>query len=159
MNIQNRHSVTESRLGTVEEIMALTDSVALNLTNANYDLTLKSNIKNLHSFLKLYGSKLEAVYKGELVNFRTQTRYDNCVTDQLDRSFVAFRNGSRDDGLDYESRRCLLELIELRAMQWSAADNSYYKHKMMHDLDAVTTPVLENSFSHSPIFAVSKDGR
>jgi hypothetical protein len=53
-------------------------------------------------------------------------------SDQLDRIFVAFRNGCRDERLDYLSRVHLLEAIELRASNWQGCDNlaAYYKAKM-----------------------------
>jgi len=51
--------------------------------------------------------------------------------DQLDRIFVTFRNGCRDERLDYLSRVHLLEAIELRASNWQGCDNltAYYKAK------------------------------
>ena len=54
--------------------------------------------------------------------------------DQLDRLFVTFRNGSRDEKLGYISRVHLLELVELRGSNWSGCDNmsDYYRHKIAH---------------------------
>lgn len=53
-------------------------------------------------------------------------------TDQLDRAFVIFRDGCQDDDLECNTRLQLLELVELRAKQWSCSDNifSYYSAKM-----------------------------
>lgn len=61
---QNRHSTIDARLGTLEEIMFLAETVGNNLVNGNYDRSLQTNIISLNSMLKSYGSKLEAVYKG-----------------------------------------------------------------------------------------------
>ncbi|GLG96582.1 Uncharacterized protein GBIM_03523 [Gryllus bimaculatus] len=112
---QNRHSVVDSRLSSVEDVMALADAVSMHIMNGNYDKVLQTNICTLCTNLKIYGSQLEAVYK-----------------DQLDRAYVVFRNGCRDDRLDVSSRIQLLELIELRATNWSPCDNmnSYYKPKL-----------------------------
>lgn len=54
--------------------------------------------------------------------------------DQLDRAFVAIRNGSQDDRLDLTTRVHLLELIELRAKQWRHTDSMdvYYMQKLSH---------------------------
>ncbi|KAJ9585293.1 hypothetical protein L9F63_002923 [Diploptera punctata] len=108
----NRLSTIDGRLNSVEDIMVLADTVSSNLANANFDQYLRVNIISLCNSLKLCGSQLEVVYK-----------------DQLDRAFVAFRNGCRDERLDYLSRVHLLEVIELRATNWQCCDNlsSYYK--------------------------------
>lgn len=55
-------------------------------------------------------------------------------TDQLDRAFVAIRNGSQDEKLDLTTRVHLLELIELRAKQWRHNDSMdvYYTQKLSH---------------------------
>ncbi|KAG8263210.1 hypothetical protein J6590_038099 [Homalodisca vitripennis] len=64
--------------------------------------------------------------------------------DQLDRAFVVFRNACQDDGLLFTTRLHLLELVELRANQWSNSDNTlvYYSAKMAAtDIEPfVTTP-------------------
>lgn len=78
--------------------------------------------------------------------------------DQLDRAFVIFRNGCRDENLDYISRLHLLELIELRAMHWTTADNtSYYKHKYNHpDIDILSLSSLDSfSLNGASAFQVS----
>lgn len=56
------------------------------------------------------------------------------ILDQLDRAFVAIRNGSQDDRLDLTTRVHLLELIELRAKQWRHTDSMdvYYMQKLSH---------------------------
>lgn len=55
-------------------------------------------------------------------------------TDQLDRAFVAIRNGSQDERLDLTTRVYLLELIELRAKQWHHSNpvDDYYSQKLMN---------------------------
>lgn len=64
------------------------------------------------------------------------------ILDQLDRAFVAIRNGSQDDRLDLTTRVHLLELIELRAKQWRHTDSMdvYYMQKLSH-LDNVSTVI------------------
>ncbi|GFG33118.1 hypothetical protein Cfor_03414 [Coptotermes formosanus] len=111
----NRLSTIDGRLNCVEDIMALADSVSMHLANANFDHLLRVNIISICNSLKMFGQQLETVYK-----------------DQLDRIFVAFRNGCRDERLDYLSRVHLLEAIELRASNWQGCDNltAYYKAKM-----------------------------
>ncbi|XP_021939688.1 eukaryotic translation initiation factor 4E-binding protein Mextli isoform X2 [Zootermopsis nevadensis] len=110
----NRLSTIDGRLNSVEDIMALADSVSMHLANANFDQMLRVNIISICNSLKLFGQQLETIYK-----------------DQLDRIFVAFRNGCRDERLDYLSRVHLLEAIELRASNWQGCDNliAYYKAK------------------------------
>jgi hypothetical protein len=62
--------------------------------------------------------------------------------------FIAFRNGCRDERLDYISRVYLLEAIELRATNWQGCDNltAYYKSKTNIDnqdlLPVPDTPTL-----------------
>jgi hypothetical protein len=53
-------------------------------------------------------------------------------SDQLDRAFIAIRNGSQDERLDMTTRVHLLELIELRAKQWhhNESMNAYYSQKL-----------------------------
>lgn len=111
----NRLSTIDGRLNSVEDIMALADSVSMHLANANFDHVLRVNIISICNSLKMFGQQLETVYK-----------------DQLDRIFVSFRNGCRDERLDYLSRVHLLEAIELRASNWQGCDNltAYYKAKM-----------------------------
>jgi hypothetical protein len=60
------------------------------------------------------------------------------ISDQLDRIFVAFRNGCRDEHLDYLSRVHLLEAIELRASNWQGCDNltAYYKAKTIVEVSS-----------------------
>ncbi|KAK3930794.1 Eukaryotic translation initiation factor 4E-binding protein Mextli [Frankliniella fusca] len=116
---QIRHS--ENRLSSggisVDEVMTLADLVCQHIINGNCDRSLQSNVLTLSSSLKLYGQQLETIYK-----------------DQLDRLFVTFRNGSRDEKLDYVSRLHLLELVELRGANWTGCDNisDYYRHKVSH---------------------------
>ena len=52
---------------SVEDIMALADTVSMNLSNANFDQYLRLNITSLCNSLKLCGQQLEIVYKGMYV--------------------------------------------------------------------------------------------
>jgi len=74
-------------------------------------------------------------------------------SDQLDRIFVAFRNGCRDDRLDYLSRIHLLEVIELRASNWLGCDNltAYYKAKITAEVNIklLSSSSSSSSFSSS----------
>ncbi|XP_046403842.1 eukaryotic translation initiation factor 4E-binding protein Mextli isoform X7 [Ischnura elegans] len=113
----NRHSTFDGssvRLNSVEEIMHLIDCVAASISNGNLDVAMQGNVINMCNNLKAYGQQLETIYK-----------------DQLDRAFVTFRNGCREEQLDILSRLHLLEIIELRAMQWQSKDtDTYYKQKL-----------------------------
>lgn len=55
---------------SVDEVMALADSVCQHITNGNCDRSLQSNVLTLSSSLKLYGQQLEAVYKGIFTSFK-----------------------------------------------------------------------------------------
>lgn len=52
--------------------------------------------------------------------------------DQFDKAMMSIRNACKDDRLDLVSRLHLLEVIELRAMEWKANDNvtNYYRQKL-----------------------------
>nr|CAD7434491.1 unnamed protein product [Timema monikensis] len=64
----------------------------------------------------------------------------NVGTNQLDRAFLSFRNGSRDEHLDVASRLHLLEVIELRTRNWSSCEdtNNYYKQHIVEVGDTIT---------------------
>ncbi|XP_020287318.1 eukaryotic translation initiation factor 4E-binding protein Mextli isoform X2 [Pseudomyrmex gracilis] len=117
LKLNQRNSTVDGRITTVEDIVSLIDNVAMQLSNGFHDRTLQMNVISMCSHLKLYANKLEAIYK-----------------DQLDRAFVAIRNGSQDDRLDLTTRVHLLELIELRAKQWRHTDSMdvYYMQKLSH---------------------------
>lgn len=53
------------------------------------------------------------------------------ILDKLDRAFIAFRDASKDEKIDLNSRVNLLELVELRAMKWQAngSFSLYYSTK------------------------------
>ncbi|XP_047000774.1 eukaryotic translation initiation factor 4E-binding protein Mextli-like [Schistocerca americana] len=112
---QKRYSTVDGKISSVEDIMTLAESVCSQLTNGNCDHLLQLNVVNLCANLKQYGQTLEGVYK-----------------DQLNRCFVAFRNGCKDEKVDYVSRIHLLEIIELRARNWVSSDdlNNYYRPKL-----------------------------
>ncbi|RZF33982.1 hypothetical protein LSTR_LSTR006898 [Laodelphax striatellus] len=117
-------SVDSSRNSTsLDSLMVLVESLTQSISNSRYDENFKTNISTLNNLLKAKGNQLESVYK-----------------DQLDRAFVLFRNATRDDQLDFESRRSVLELIELRASNWLGSDalQNYYNSKMQSDLEILS---------------------
>nr|CAD7460176.1 unnamed protein product [Timema tahoe] len=144
-NIEGKYGACESTC--VEEIMAMTEAVSGNIANGNHDSMLQHSIMTLCSHLKKYGPQLETVFKGNrsipAVNagsafvFKlwpgSRTALPILFTDQLDRAFLSFRNGSRDEHLDVASRLHLLEVIELRTRNWSSCEdtNNYYKQHIV----------------------------
>ncbi|XP_043490618.1 eukaryotic translation initiation factor 4E-binding protein Mextli isoform X3 [Polistes fuscatus] len=137
LKLIQRHTTVDGRITTVEDIVSLIDNVTMQLTNGFHDQTLQMNVVTMCNHLKLYAHQLEAIYK-----------------DQLDRAFVAIRNGSQDERLDLTTRVHLLELIELRAKQWRHTDSMdvYYTHKLSH-LDN-TEETLANPLA-SPLMVAS----
>ncbi|CAD6242196.1 GSCOCG00009444001-RA-CDS [Cotesia congregata] len=115
LKLNLRHSSIDERIATVEDLVSLIDNVASNLSNGFHDPTLQQNIITMCNTLKQCAHQFEPVYK-----------------DQLDRAFVAIRNGSQDERLDLTTRIHLLELIELRAKQWRYNDSmdAYYASKL-----------------------------
>ncbi|XP_075212443.1 eukaryotic translation initiation factor mextil isoform X3 [Lycorma delicatula] len=113
--------------GQLDNLMCLVENVSQHIINTTYDDTLRRNILTLSDNLKVFGCQLEPVYK-----------------DQLDRAFVSFRNGTRDENLDYKSRLTLLELIELRAKEWQKCDDmdDYYS-RLTAPLDAFNSNSTE----------------
>ncbi|XP_043665971.1 eukaryotic translation initiation factor 4E-binding protein Mextli isoform X4 [Vespula pensylvanica] len=140
LKLNQRHTTVDGRITTVEDIVSLIDNVTMQLTNGFHDQTLQMNVITMCNHLKLYAHQLEAIYK-----------------DQLDRAFVAIRNGSQDERLDLTTRVHLLELIELRAKQWRHTDSMdvYYTHKLSHlDNTEGTLETLVNPLA-SPLTVVS----
>lgn len=121
---------------TMEDIVSLIDNVATRLTNVFHDQTLQMSVVTMCNHLKLYAHQLEAIYK-----------------DQLDRAFVAIRNGSQDEKLDLTTRVHLLELIELRAKQWRHTDSMdvYYTQKLSHLDNAEAVPDTPTNVLSSPL--------
>ncbi|XP_014471596.1 PREDICTED: uncharacterized protein LOC106742821 isoform X3 [Dinoponera quadriceps] len=140
LKLSQRNSTVDGRITTVEDIVSLIDNVAMQLTNGFHDRTLQMNVISMCSHLKLYASQLEAIYK-----------------DQLDRAFVAIRNGSQDDRLDLTTRVHLLELIELRAKQWRHTDSMdvYYMQKLSHLDNTETVPDTPTNPMSSPLLAMT----
>ncbi|KAK6619391.1 hypothetical protein RUM44_003773 [Polyplax serrata] len=133
--LSSRHSTVDANnVNTFEEIMLLVEAVAGNISNETFDRGLQSHVISMSGLLKIYGHKLEVIYK-----------------DQLDRAFVIFRNGSRDENLDYTSRLHLLELIELRAMNWMTGESvTYYKQKFNHpDVDILSLSSTDSFSSNN----------
>ncbi|XP_076168737.1 eukaryotic translation initiation factor mextil isoform X3 [Ptiloglossa arizonensis] len=136
LKLNQRHSTVDGRITTVEDIVSLIDNVAMQLTNGFHDRTLQMNVVTMCNHLKLYAHQLEAIYK-----------------DQLDRAFVAIRNGSQDEKLDLTTRVHLLELIELRAKQWRHNDSMdvYYTQKLSHLDNAEVIPDTPTNALSSPL--------
>lgn len=137
----NRLSLVE--LSSVEDIVVLMENVQRQLVTRNYDRAAVSGLRSLCLGLKQSGPQLEAIYK-----------------DQLDKLQVVLRNACRDESLDLVSRIHLLEIIELRAMQWMTNENvtNYYKQKLaqveyeMQMTPSIKTPDTEPT---TPIFPSS----
>ncbi|CAG4998117.1 unnamed protein product [Parnassius apollo] len=127
----NRNSVLDVKINSVDDLIVLTEGVAYQMMQGNFDRALQSNVATMYSNLKLYGAQLEALYK-----------------DFLDRYFVVFRNGSQDERLDKKTRLHLLELIELRAKHWQGSDymSQYYRHRGTH-AEPLLVPTMEGSGS------------
>jgi len=53
---------------SVEDIVSLLDTVAMQLTNGFHDRTLQMNVISMCSHLKLYANQLEAIYKGKWIS-------------------------------------------------------------------------------------------
>ncbi|XP_045785775.1 eukaryotic translation initiation factor 4E-binding protein Mextli isoform X11 [Maniola jurtina] len=125
----NRNSVLDVKINSVDDLLTLTETVAYQMMQGNFDRALQSNVCTMYANLKLYGAQLEAKYK-----------------DFLDRFFVVFRNGSQDERLDKKTRLYLLELIELRAKNWQTNDpmNEYYKHRGTH-AEPLLVPTMEGT--------------
>ncbi|XP_072936941.1 eukaryotic translation initiation factor 4E-binding protein Mextli isoform X3 [Epargyreus clarus] len=123
----NRNSVLDVKINSVDDLIVLTEAVAYQMMQGNFDRVLQSNVATMYSNLKLYGAQLEALYK-----------------DFLDRYFVVFRNGSQDERLDKKTRLHLLELIELRAKHWQGSDymSQYYRHRGTH-AEPLLVPTME----------------
>jgi len=129
----NRLSAIE--LSSVEDIIVLMENVCRHLTNRNYERSVLTGLSNLCMSLKKNGPQLENLYK-----------------DQLDKLGVALRNACRDEELDLVSRVHLLEIIELRAMNWLPNENvnGYYKQKLSQiDYDGMPTPSRDSPQIHT----------
>ncbi|KAL7648179.1 UNVERIFIED_CONTAM: hypothetical protein RMT77_000082 [Armadillidium vulgare] len=100
---------------SIEAVLSEMDLVTQKLNSNIFDQSIFVQITSLCENLKIFGSQIESVYK-----------------DQLDRCYVALRNGCRDDNLPLMSRYRLLEVIELRAMNWQPNENhiNYYQQKL-----------------------------
>ncbi|XP_008555908.1 eukaryotic translation initiation factor 4E-binding protein Mextli isoform X2 [Microplitis demolitor] len=131
LKLNLRHSSIDERIATVEDLVSLIDNVASNLSNGFHDPTLQQNIITMCNTLKQCAHQFEPVYK-----------------DQLDRAFVAIRNGSQDERLDLTTRIHLLELIELRAKQWRYNDSmdAYYTSKLadLNEPDVIGVDAMAN---------------
>merc|ERR1719350_1887291 len=91
------------------------ENVCSHLNARNYERQVVHGLLSLCSTLKRSGPQIENLYK-----------------DQLDKLGIALRNACRDDELDLVSRIHILEIIELRAMNWQPNENvtAFYKQKL-----------------------------
>ncbi|XP_034827915.1 eukaryotic translation initiation factor 4E-binding protein Mextli isoform X3 [Maniola hyperantus] len=128
----NRNSILDVKINSVDDLLNLTENVAYQMLQGNFDRALQNNICTMYANLKLYGAQLEAQYK-------------DCL-DSIFRFFVVFRNGSQDERLDKKTRLYLLELIELRAKNWQTNDpmTEYYKHRGTH-AEPLLVPTMEGT--------------
>lgn len=56
-------------LFSVDDLIALTEAVAFQMMQGNFDRALSSNVATMYANLKLYGAQLEALYKDFLDRF------------------------------------------------------------------------------------------
>ncbi|CAB4061230.1 unnamed protein product [Lepeophtheirus salmonis] len=147
-------------ISSVENTMSLLENVALKLGNGVYDATVTQAILNLSASLKSWGPFIEVKYK-----------------DSFDRCQIALRNACRDEKLALVARLHLLEIFELRALNWKATESmtNYYKQKIAqveHESHHLSTSSPTNidsprSSISSPVnkaplstpLAATKDGR
>ncbi len=99
---------------SVEDVVKLLESVVQGLEQKSYDEALVAQISKLNIALKSLGSQLELFYK-----------------DQFDKAQIVFRDSCKDGNLNLVGRLHLLEILELRGMNWVLNDNvlNYYKQK------------------------------
>ncbi|XP_073988606.1 eukaryotic translation initiation factor mextil isoform X2 [Rhodnius prolixus] len=116
-------------VASVEDILLLLDAVSSAISRKSLSDEIAYYTSTLLSKMKIFGQRLEESYK-----------------DKLDKAFGHFRNGSKDDGVDFGVRITLLNLIELRAMQWTvcASVNAYY-------LTRCSIPEVNDGFDASPV--------
>ncbi|KAF6215167.1 hypothetical protein GE061_009918 [Apolygus lucorum] len=98
---------------SLDDLVNMIESASHCISKKNYN-DLIGITSNLTPKLRMYGQRIEEAYK-----------------DQLDKAFVNFRNGCREDDIDFNTRLNLLHLVELRAMAWHscASTNQYYLYK------------------------------
>jgi len=113
LSAANRLSALE--LSSVEDVVVMMENVCSHLNARNYERQVIHGLLSLCSTLKRSGPQIENLYK-----------------DQLDKLGIALRNACRDDELDLVSRVHILEIIELRAMNWQPNENvtAFYKQKL-----------------------------
>lgn len=99
---------------TDEEVLNELESLHVSVNNGNLDKSTVAQIVLVCNLLKAKGALIEQEFK-----------------EQLDCYFVTLRNASRDERLDVTNRLRLLEVIELRAMDWQPNENidEYYRQK------------------------------
>lgn len=115
MDLKIRHQIDYSFLLLVEDLIAITEAVAVSLNQGDVSIEI---FNKMFQSLVMHGQQLE-IYSKET----------------LDRCFNVFRNASQDDRLKISIRLNLLNLIELRANSWVGnkfAD--YYKSKAQSEV-------------------------
>lgn len=100
---------------TDEYLISFAETLSNALLTNSADVSVQNDLITLSQQLKLRGPILEVNYG-----------------DALDKIFVIFRNALQSEGLNYNVRVPLLQLIELRATGWKASEgaNSYYRPKV-----------------------------
>ncbi|XP_023322482.1 eukaryotic translation initiation factor 4E-binding protein Mextli isoform X2 [Eurytemora carolleeae] len=116
-------------LSSVEDVIVLMENMVGQLNNRNYEYLVLSSLARLCESLKQCGPQLETLYQ-----------------DQLDKLGIAVRDACRDGDLDLMSRVQLLEIIELRAMNWVHNENTsaYFRQKFSQiEQDTGMSPMIE----------------
>jgi len=129
----NRMSAIE--LSSVEDVIVLMENTIGQLSNRNYEYSVLTSLIRLCENLKQCGAQL-----------------DNLYQDQLDKLGVAIRNACRDDELDLQSRVHLLQIIELRAMNWvpNESTSSYFRQKFSQiEQESGASPLIELRSAHT----------
>ncbi|KAK9510016.1 hypothetical protein O3M35_004891 [Rhynocoris fuscipes] len=148
----SRHSTSDVpgqiTLSTLEDIMLLIDTVITAIGRKTLSDDISYYTTALITKMKIFGQRLEELYK-----------------DQLDKAFCQFRNASKDDSVDTVIRINLLQLIELRAMQWNlcASVNAYYLSKCcipdVGECNEVCTPIVNNNNILAPGEIIKSSGK
>jgi len=129
----NRMSAIE--LSSVEDVIVLMENTIGQLSNRNYEYNVITSLIRLCENLKQCGPQL-----------------DNLYQDQLDKLGVAIRNACRDDELDLQSRVHLLQIIELRAMNWvpNESTSSYFRQKLSQiEQESGASPLIHLTSAHT----------
>ena len=131
-----------SKVSSVEDAVTLLERVCEHLNAGNYESPINSAISSLNGALKIFGPQAEGLYKK-----------------QVDKLQYTLRNAARDNRLDILARLNLLEIIELRAMNWINNDKvaSYYRQKRANiEGSGASTPTTATYLNgNAPDFTLS----